>query len=74
MAQLKKAIKGLVLMSDALEEVYTSFINNQVPNMWSAKCYPSMKSLGSWIRDLELRLDFICVRLIQVKISFSFKD
>ncbi|XP_065162410.1 dynein axonemal heavy chain 6 isoform X2 [Atheta coriaria] len=61
MAQLKKAIKGLVLMSDALEEVYTSFINNQVPNMWSAKCYPSMKSLGSWIRDLELRLDFICV-------------
>jgi len=26
-----------------------------------AVAYPSLKSLGSWIRDLELRLDFIKV-------------
>lgn len=31
--------------------------------MWSAKCYPSLKSLGSWVHDLELRLDFIVVWL-----------
>ncbi|XP_017780151.1 PREDICTED: dynein heavy chain 6, axonemal [Nicrophorus vespilloides] len=63
MESLQKAIKGLVLMSDALEEVYTAFSNNQVPKMWSARSYPSLKSLGSWIKDLELRLDFICVWL-----------
>lgn len=27
---LQLAIKGLVVMSDQLEEVYTSFLNNQV--------------------------------------------
>ena len=61
MDNLKKAIKGLVVMSEALEEVYVSFTNNQVPKMWSKKGYNSLKSLGSWIRDLILRLDFIKV-------------
>uniref|UniRef100_A0A1B6CU24 AAA+ ATPase domain-containing protein n=1 Tax=Clastoptera arizonana TaxID=38151 RepID=A0A1B6CU24_9HEMI len=60
---LQKAIKGLVVMSEALEEVYNAFISNQVPKMWAACSYPSLKSLGSWIRDLELRLDFISVWL-----------
>lgn len=32
--------------------------------MWSAKAYNSLKSLGSWIRDLTLRLDFICVSFL----------
>ncbi|EEZ99537.1 Dynein heavy chain, cytoplasmic-like Protein [Tribolium castaneum] len=59
MDNLKKAIKGLVVMSDALEEVYVAFTNNQVPKMWNKKAYNSLKSLGSWIRDLVLRLDFI---------------
>ncbi|CAH0547855.1 unnamed protein product [Brassicogethes aeneus] len=59
MGELKKAIKGFVVMSDALEEVFKAFMNNQVPKMWSAKCYNSLKSLGSWVHDLALRLDFI---------------
>lgn len=63
MESLKKAIKGLVVMSEALEEVFKAFINNQVPQMWSSKSYPSLKSLGSWVQDLVLRLDFICVSI-----------
>ncbi|XP_050294811.1 dynein axonemal heavy chain 6 [Anthonomus grandis grandis] len=59
MDQLQKAIKGLVVMSEALEDVYKAFMNNQVPHMWSAKAYNSLKSLGSWVVDLTLRLDFI---------------
>nr|CAH7756359.1 unnamed protein product [Callosobruchus chinensis]CAH7757601.1 unnamed protein product [Callosobruchus chinensis] len=61
MQTLKKAIRGFVVMSEALEDVFKAFMNNQVPKMWSAKSYNSLKSLGSWTRDLLLRLDFICI-------------
>ena len=48
-------------MNEQLEKMYTSFMNNQVPTMWSNVAYPSMKTLGSWIKDLQLRCDFIDV-------------
>ncbi|KAJ8737519.1 hypothetical protein PYW08_000114 [Mythimna loreyi] len=57
--ELQKAIKGVVVMSEAFEEVFTAFMNNRVPNMWHNKGYNSLKSLGSWIFDLTLRIDFI---------------
>ncbi|XP_022832877.1 dynein heavy chain 6, axonemal [Spodoptera litura] len=57
--ELQKAIKGIVVMSEEFEEVFTSFINNKVPNMWHKKGYNSLKTLGSWIHDLILRVDFI---------------
>jgi len=57
--QLQKAIKGLVVMSLELDLVYTSFLNNQVPEMWSNAAYPSLKPLASWVKDLELRTGFI---------------
>ncbi|XP_069668946.1 dynein axonemal heavy chain 6 isoform X3 [Periplaneta americana] len=60
---LQKAIKGLIVMSEALEDVFKACLNNQVPKMWSDISYPSLKSLGSWVGDLELRLDFIKVWL-----------
>lgn len=56
---IKKAIRGLVVMSAELEKVYTSFINNQVPELWANAAYPSLKPLGSWVKDLVLRLAFI---------------
>ncbi|KAK3932091.1 Dynein heavy chain 6, axonemal [Frankliniella fusca] len=59
LSNLNSAIKGFVVMSESLEEVYKAFINNQVPKLWARAAYPSLKSLSSWIIDLELRLDFI---------------
>lgn len=46
-------------MSEAYEEVFTAFMNNKVPAMWHRRGYNSLKSLGSWIHDLTLRVDFI---------------
>ncbi|CAL7933549.1 unnamed protein product [Xylocopa violacea] len=69
---LQRAIKGFVVMSEELEKVFVAFINNQVPQMWhNVNVYPSLKTLGSWIRNLELRIDFIQIWLIDIKpVSF----
>ena len=61
MNNLKKAIKGFVVMNEQLERMYNSFINNQVPALWSNGAYPSLKTLGSWVKDLQLRCDFMDV-------------
>ena len=56
---IKKAIKGLVVMSSELENIYNSFLNNQVPGQWANAAYPSLKPLGTWIKDLSLRITFV---------------
>jgi dynein heavy chain len=53
---LEKGIKGLVVMSADLEEVFTCIYNAQVPPLWS-KVYSSLKPLGAWSRDLVARID-----------------
>ncbi|XP_051785909.1 dynein axonemal heavy chain 6 [Erpetoichthys calabaricus] len=56
---LKKAIAGFVVMSEEMEKLYNSFFNNQVPELWANAAYPSLKPLGSWVKDLALRTAFI---------------
>ncbi|XP_043266980.1 dynein axonemal heavy chain 6 [Venturia canescens] len=72
MENLQRAIKGFVVMSDELEKLFKALVNNQVPQLWhSVNVYPSLKSLASWIRDLQLRIDFIRIWLIDAQpISF----
>eukprot|EP00164_Ancoracysta_twista_P004479 GFYU01006044.1.p1 GENE.GFYU01006044.1~~GFYU01006044.1.p1 ORF type:complete len:643 (-),score=209.30 GFYU01006044.1:95-2023(-) len=57
--ELQKALKGLVVMSSELEMMYGSFLNNQVPALWAAVAYPSLKPLASWVEDLKLRVEFM---------------
>ena len=56
---VRKALKGLVVMSSELDALSTSLYNNQVPAMWESKAYPSLKPLVLWQEDLIRRCVFV---------------
>jgi dynein heavy chain len=54
-----KAVKGLIVMNAELELVFKSLLNNEVPHNWSNFAYPSLKPLGSWVKDFHKRVEMI---------------
>ena len=56
---IRKALKGEVVMTAELEVMGTQLFNNQVPDMWAKAAYPSLKPLGAWVPDLQQRLAFL---------------
>lgn len=56
---LKKGLKGLVVLSEDLENVGNSLFDNSVPVIWAEKGFLSLKPLSSWIIDLEDRINFL---------------
>ena len=59
LAELQRAIKGEVLMSSELDNMYVCFTNNVVPDNWAEVAYPSLKPLASWYENLLARCSFI---------------
>jgi len=54
LANISKAIQGLVAVTTELEDVMDALTKQRVPKTWG-KTYPSLKPLGSWFADLVLR-------------------
>lgn len=59
LAELKKAIQGLAVMSQELDEMYLAFQNNVLPGVWKTVSYSSLKPLSSWFKDMLARVTFI---------------
>eukprot|EP00929_Paragymnodinium_shiwhaense_P066427 TRINITY_DN33321_c0_g4_i1.p1 TRINITY_DN33321_c0_g4~~TRINITY_DN33321_c0_g4_i1.p1 ORF type:complete len:3770 (+),score=1255.81 TRINITY_DN33321_c0_g4_i1:195-11312(+) len=60
LATLGDAIKGLVVMSAQLEDMYNAFLVQKVPPLWGEPVsYPCLKPLNSWFMDFEDRVEFM---------------
>jgi dynein heavy chain len=55
---VQKAIKGVIVMTGDLDAMFTSVLNNQVPDLWGSVGYPSLKPLSSYYEDMILRVEF----------------
>lgn len=58
LSELQKAIKGTVVMSIQLENMFDAFLDKKVPEMWEKAAYPSLKPLASWVNDFIERIIF----------------
>lgn len=57
--QLQMAIAGTDVMSMDIEKMFNKFLDGKVPDNWMKFGYPCLKPLGSWFKDLQLRIEFM---------------
>jgi len=58
LANLQKAVKGLVVMSKDLEAFGGQLFVNRIPLLWKTRSYPSLRPLAGYVSDCLVRLDF----------------
>jgi len=56
---LGKAIKGLVVMSVEMEDMYNAFLVQKVPPNWMKCSYPCLKPLNSYVNDAFARMEHL---------------
>jgi len=54
----RRAVKGLVVMTEDLESVGKGLFMNVVPDVWAAVGFLSLKPMTAYYKDLNARIDF----------------
>jgi dynein heavy chain len=54
--ELDLGFKGELTISDFMEDLANSLYLDRVPKKWELLAYPSMRSLGLWLNDLQARI------------------
>lgn len=54
--ELDLGFKGDLTVSDAMEELAGALYLDRVPRRWEQLAYPSLRSLGAWLADLQNRI------------------
>lgn len=55
--ELDMGFKGDLTMSEAMETLQDCLFMEKIPPSWEALAYPSLRSLSSWLVNLQLRRD-----------------
>ncbi|CAE7026689.1 Dnah1, partial [Symbiodinium sp. CCMP2456] len=58
LTDVKKAVKGLVVMSAELEMLADGILTDRTPSVWIEVSYPSLKPMVSYVADLCARIEF----------------
>eukprot|EP01116_Phalansterium_solitarium_P023771 TRINITY_DN849_c1_g1_i4.p1 TRINITY_DN849_c1_g1~~TRINITY_DN849_c1_g1_i4.p1 ORF type:complete len:3887 (-),score=1955.58 TRINITY_DN849_c1_g1_i4:123-11783(-) len=56
LGDLQKGLKGLIVMTPDMDEVFARLHDGRVPQQWQ-KAYYSLKPLAPWVVDLGLRIE-----------------
>jgi dynein heavy chain len=54
--ELDLGFKGDLAISESMEELAFSLYMDRVPKKWELLAYPSLRSLGAWLLDLQARI------------------
>ena len=56
LVELDLGFRGELTISDTMEDLANSLYLDRVPKKWELLAYPSMRSLGLWLIDLQARI------------------
>ena len=63
LSEMQRALKGLTVISEELDRMFYSFLNDKVPTPWGPSPdgygYATLKPLGSWFKELLAKVTFI---------------
>ncbi|XP_026551198.1 dynein heavy chain 14, axonemal [Pseudonaja textilis] len=59
--ELQQGIKGKIIFTKRLEELYNSILKGRVADLWEQSSFKTNKPLGSWIDDLIIQVNFFAM-------------
>ncbi|CAD7966996.1 unnamed protein product [Amoebophrya sp. A25] len=67
LADLQRAVGGIIVMSAELDSMFLDLSRHKVPQIWQKIAYPTCKKLQSWFTDFLQRIDFFRKWIQQAK-------